>query len=198
MRYNCGSMSGEPAGDVTRLLNDWRAGDRAALDRLTPIIYEQLRRLAPAYLRRERPDHTLQPTALIHEAYMRLIDLDAPGFDGRAQFFQIAAHVMRQVLVDFARAHRAQKRGAGRKAPLDAALAVAADPAIDVVDLHDALDRLAAFDARKARVVELRYFGGMTREEVAETLGLTLATVKRDLALAEAWLRRELAATDGR
>jgi RNA polymerase sigma factor (TIGR02999 family) len=177
---------------VTTLLERWRGGDRSALDEITPIVYAELRKLATAYMRRERSEHTLQPTALIHEAYMRLVDQRLPAFNSRTHFFGVAAHIMRQVLVDFARAHRSEKRGAGMKAPLDEAMHLSTTPSPDLLDLHDALDRLAVFDARKARVIELRYFGGLTREEVAEALDLTLATVKRDLTLAEAWLRREL------
>ena len=185
--------SGEPA-DVTRLLIAWRDGDRAALDALSPIVYQELRRLAGAYMRQERPDHTLQPTALVHEAYVRLVDQSLPDFANRKHFFGVVAHLMRQVLVDFARAHRSEKRGAGLKAPLEEGAAVAAPPAVDILALDEALDRLATFDARKASVIELRYFGGLTREEVADALDLTLATVKRDLSLGEAWLRRELTA----
>jgi len=180
--------------DITRLLADWQKGDHAALARLTPVVYDELRRLAKAYMRRERPGHTLQATALIHEAYVRLVGQRLPPMDGRTEFFGIVAHIMRQVLVDFARAHRAAKRGSGQKVTLDEALHLSATRSDDLLDLHEAIDRLAAFDSRKARVIELRYFGGLTREEVAGTLRLTVATVKRDLALAESWLRRELAA----
>lgn len=186
-------MLDERARDVTRLLIAWHDGQPAALDELAPIVYAELRRLAAAYMRRERPEHTLQPTALIHEAYMRLVDQSLPVFDSRTHFFGVAARIMRQVLVDFARARRAEKRGSGLKAPLDDAIHLSANPSADLIDLHEALERLAAFDPRKANVIEMRYFGGLTREEVADALHLTLATVKRDLMLAEAWLRRELA-----
>jgi len=187
-------VSADHSLDITRLLADWQKGDRAALERLTPIVYGELRRLAKAYMRRERPDHTLQATALIHEAYVRLVDQRLPPMAGRTQFFGMVAHLMRQVLVDVARAHRAAKRGSGLKVTLDEAVHLAAARSDDLLDLHEAIDRLAAFDSRKARVIELRYFGGLTREEVAGALHLTVATVKRDLALAESWLRRELAA----
>jgi len=180
--------------DITRLLIDWREGKTSALAELTPIVYDELRKLAASYMRRERPDHTLQPTALINEAYLRLVDQRLPSFKSRAHFFGVAAQVMRQVLVDFARSHRAVKRGEGEKSPLDEALHVAAAPGADVVDLHEALERLAAVDARKAKVIELRYFGGLSREEVAEALDVSLGTVKRDLTLADAWLRRDLSA----
>jgi RNA polymerase sigma-70 factor (ECF subfamily) len=187
-------MTGDDAGAITRLLIEWQAGDKAALERLTPLVYHELHRLAAAYLRRERLDHTLQPTALIHEAYIRLVQRHVPAFTDRVHFYGLAAHLMRQILVDFARARKAAKRGAGRKIALDGVQELAIQPAADddVLTLHDALVRLADFDARKARVIELRYFGGLTRDEVAGVLGLTLATVKRDLALAEAWLRREM------
>ena len=186
-------MLDDRAREVTHLLIKWHDGERAALDELTPIVYTELRRLAASYMRRERPEHTLQPTALIHEAYMRLVDQSLPVFDSRTHFFGVAARIMRQVLVDFSRARRSAKRGSGLKTPLDEAVRLSTEPAVDVVDLHDALERLAAFDPRKAKVIELRYFGGLTRDEVADTLHLTLGTVKRDLMLGEAWLRRELA-----
>lgn len=187
-------MADSDAGAITQLLIEWRAGDTTALERLTPIVYHELHRLAAAYLRRERADHTLQATALIHEAYVRLVHQNVPAFNSRAHFFGLAAHLMRQILVDFARARKAAKRGSGNKVDLDEVRHLSVAPSDDILALHDALERLAAFDGRKAKVVELRYFGGLTRDEVAEALDLTLATVKRDLALAEAWLRREMAA----
>ena len=185
-------MLDERAQEVTHLLIRWHEGQRAALDELTPLVYAELRKLAAAYMRRERSEHTLQPTALINEAYMRLVDQSLPMFNSRTHFFGVAAQIMRQVLVDFARAHRSEKRGSGQKSPLDEALRLTTEPSTDLLDLHDALERLSTFDARKARVIELRYFGGLTRDEVAEAMDLTLATVKRDLMLGEAWLRREL------
>jgi RNA polymerase sigma factor (TIGR02999 family) len=178
--------------EVTHLLIKWHGGQLAALDELTPIVYAELRKVAAAYMRRERPEHTLQPTALINEAYVRLVDQRLPMFNSRTHFFGVAAQIMRQVLVDFARAHRSEKRGSGLKAPLDQALELSIEPSADLLDLHDALDRLAVFDARKAKVIEMRYFGGLSRDEVADAMHLTLATVKRDLQLGEAWLRREL------
>lgn len=178
--------------DVTRLLRDWRDGNHAALEDLTPLVYAELRRIAGAYMRRERPDHTLDATALVHEAFLRLVDQSDPNFNGRAHFMQAAAHIMRQVLVDSARAHKADKRGAGLKDQLDEAAHQIAQPAADVLDLHDALERLATQDARRAKVIELKYFGGLGREEIATALGVSLGTVKRDLALGEAWLGREL------
>jgi RNA polymerase sigma-70 factor (ECF subfamily) len=185
-------MAADRPGDVTRLLMEWREGKQSALDELTPIVYDELRRLAAAYMRGERPDHTLQPTALLHEAYARLVHQRVPAFNNRAHFYGVAAQIMRQILVDFARARRAVKRGAGDRTPIDEAVHLAAAPSIDVLDLHDALDRLAVVDRRKARAIELRYFGGLTREEVAEAMAISLGSVKRDLALGEAWLRRDL------
>ena len=188
-------MEREPQGTdqpVTALLARWRAGDAKAMEALIPLVYDELRVLARHYLRREQPNHTLQSTALVHEAYVRLVDQSLPDFANRKHFFGVVAHLMRQVLVDFARAHRSEKRGAGLKAPLEEGAAVAVQPAVDILALDEALDRLAAFDTRKASVIELRYFGGLSREEVADALDLTLATVKRDLSLGEAWLRREL------
>jgi RNA polymerase sigma factor (TIGR02999 family) len=182
-------------GDVTGLLIDWRGGDEAALEQLTPLIYQELRKLAGAYMRRERSDHTLQPTALINEAYVRLVDRAVPDFNSRTHFFGIAARLMRQVLVDFARSKQAVKRGDdGEKVDLDEALVVAEAPAAKLLDLNDALDRLAQINERQARVLELRYFGGLSRGEVAEALDISLARVKRDLAEAEDWLRIELSA----
>ncbi len=166
-----------------------------ALEKLTPRVYDELHKLARAYLRRGQPVVTLQPTALINEAYLRLLDQSQPiQWENRAHFFGIAARVMRMVLVDHARAHRAAKRGgeAGVVA-LDDCMAVSPGRAPDVLEVNEALDLLAAVDERKANVIELRYFGGMNREEVAAALGLTVPTVKRDLRLGEAWLRRRLA-----
>ncbi len=182
--------------DVTSLLRDWQSGDQAALEALTPVVYRQLRQIAAGYMRSERPDHTLQPTALIHEAYVRLVDQQLPQFKSRAHFFAISAQIMRQVLVDCAREHRASRRGAGLKDQLDDSVAVAADGGQpeDILTIDAALAKLAMFDDRKAKIIELRYFGGLDRQEIADTLGLTLATLKRDLTLAEAWLRRELGA----
>ena len=177
---------------VTQLLSDWRLGDRAALDALTPIVYTELRRLAASYMGRERSDHTLQPTALIHEAYIRLIDQGGPGFESRSHFFGVAAHLMRQVLTDFARRRLAGKRGSGKQEELHEASAMTEQQSEELLSVHEALNKLAAEDERKAKVIELRYFGGLKREEIAEALGLSLATVKRDLMLGEAWMRRQL------
>jgi len=176
-----------------RLLADWKSGDPAALDRLMPIVYGEMRRLAAYHLKNERPGHTLQPTALIHEAYLRLMKQEPPTVVSAPHFYSVASQVMRQVLVDFARSRKAAKRGAGNQAPLEEASAMSEPRADELLALDEALDRLKALDERKARVIELRFFGGLQREEIASALELTLATVKRDLMLGEAWLRRELA-----
>lgn len=180
---------------VSTLLIAWGRGEPAALEQLTPRVYRELHKLARAYLRRGLPGNSLQPTALINEAYLRLLDQAQPlRWENRAHFFGIAARLMRIILVDHARANHAAKRG-GAAAAITLADCMAATPgrAVDVLEIHEALDRLAEVDERKAKVIELRYFGGMDREEVAAALGLTLPTVKRDLRLGEAWLRRFLA-----
>lgn len=185
----------KPSQNVTVLLQDWQNGDHAALDQLTPVVYAELRRLAASYLRRERPGHTLQPTALVHEAYVRLVNQSVPTFQNRAHFFAIAAHLMRQIIVDFARRHRSQKQGGGKRTSLDGQDVSAPDPFTHFLDLHEALDRLAAIDERKSRVIEMKYFAGLQREEIAEAIGLSVGSVKRDLLMGEAWLRRELASS---
>ena len=157
-----------------------------------PIVQQELRRVAAAYLRRERSDHTLQPTALINEAYIRLMDQSSPTFENRAHFYGIAAQIMRQILVDFARKRLSAKRGSGNREALDPAIADSYRQSEEVIAVHQALDRLAAFDAHKARTMELRHFGGLALEEIAEATGRSLSSVKRDLQLAGAWLRREL------
>lgn len=180
--------------EITGILRCWDQDPRAALEQLTPLVYRELRDLAAAYMRRERSDHTLQPTALVHEAWMRLAEQRPPQWKDRMHFFGVAALIMRQVLVDFARRHRSHKRGSGRQIQLDSRLPLAASAAAaDFLALNGAIEKLQAWDARKARVIELRYFGGLKRDEIAETLSLTLPTVKRDLSVAEAFLRRELA-----
>jgi RNA polymerase sigma factor (TIGR02999 family) len=184
----------EQGPPVTQLLVAWSHGDRAALNELTPHVYRELHSLAKSYLRRGRPNQTLQPTALINEACLRLLGQSEPvEWENRAHFFGIAARLMRMVLVDYSRSKNAQKRG-GSPDPLtlDDALALSAGRAPDVLEVDEALDHLARVDQRKASVIELRYFGGMDREEIATALKLTLATVKRDLRLGEAWLRRYL------
>ena len=178
---------------VTQLLLDWRNGDQEALEKLTPLLYGELRRLAESYLRRERPNHTLQATALVNEAFLQLLGNNPVDWQNRAHFFGIAARLMRQILVDHARAHSARKRGSGQDAlPLDDAIEVPGTRASDVVALDDALQDLAAFDDRKSRIIELRYFGGLSIEETAEVAGISVATVRRELRMAEAWLYQQM------
>src|SRR5215472_12032030 len=182
-----------PAPDVTLMLLDWKNGDEHAIDRLTPIVYDELRRLAAHYLRDEHAADTLQPTALVHEAYIRLVSQDAPDWEGRAHFFGVAAHLMRQILVDHARRHNSAKRGAGVPVTtLNEALSFAPEKNRELLALNDALESLAKIDRRKAKVMELRYFGGLSVEETAQTLNISAATVGRETRLAEAWLHREL------
>jgi RNA polymerase sigma-70 factor (ECF subfamily) len=183
----------ESSPPVTQLLQDWRKGDKTALDQLVPIVYSELHKMAGHYLRKERAEHTLQPTALIHEAYLRLVGQDMPDWKSRTHFFGVAAHVMRQVLVDHARKHRASKRGGSRqKVTLEDAIVFSRDSAEDFLALDEALTALAQFDPRKCRVIELRFFAGMSVEEMAEELGISVATIGRDLRLAQAWLKREM------
>ena len=179
--------------NVTLLLRNWQSGDQSALAQLTPLVYAELRKLATSHMRKEREGHTLQPTALVHEAYMRMVDQDVPAFKNRSHFFAVAAQLMRQIVVDFARKHRSQKQGSGKRTSLEGREFVAAvDPLARFLDLNHALERLAEFDERKSRVIEMKYFAGLQREEIAEAIGLSVASVKRDLLLGEAWLRREL------
>jgi RNA polymerase sigma factor (TIGR02999 family) len=181
--------------DVTRLLADWSNGDRQALDELLPLVYEELRHLANAYLRREREGHTLQSTALVHEAFLRLVNQRDVHWRGRAHFFGIAAQMIRRILVDHARAQRAAKRGAGAvRLELDDAIAVAHQRDLDLIALDDALGRLAMLDERQSRIVELRFFAGLSVEDTAEVMGISTSTVKREWASARAWLFREVAA----
>ena len=179
--------------DVTRLLRAWSSGDADALNALTPLVYEELHRRAHWYMRREHADHTLQTTALVNEAYLRLVDLQQVSWRDRAHFFALASRVIRHVLVDAARSRRSLKRGADASPEtIDENLLVSTTPPADIIALDDALRALAAFDDRKNQVVELRFFGGLTVEETAEVLGVSPETVKRDWKLARAWLRREL------
>jgi RNA polymerase sigma factor (TIGR02999 family) len=187
-------MAEGSATGVTQLLLDWGRGDRSALDRLMPLVYTELRALAERSLRHEPSGHTLQGTALVHEAYLKLVDQRQVRWQDRAHFFAVAAQLMRRILVDHARRHGAAKRGRGRPTlPLEEAEVPAAPtPLIDWLALDEALDRLAALDARQARIVELRFFGGLTIEETAEVLQISQATVKNEWSLARAWLYREL------
>jgi RNA polymerase sigma factor (TIGR02999 family) len=183
-------MDADP--DLTSLLIAWKEGDTEALHELMPLVYHELRRIAAAHLRRERPDHTLQPTALIHEAYLRLIQGKQPAWQSRVHFFAIASRIMRQILVDAARKHQAEKRGGGAQAELADAKALAWERDVEVLQLDAALAALALVDDRKCRMIEMKYFGGLTREEIAEALGISNATVGRDIRFAEAWLHREM------
>jgi RNA polymerase sigma factor (TIGR02999 family) len=178
---------------ITEALNGLARGDEAALDLLLPVVYREMKRLAASYLRNERPGHTLQPTALAHEAYLRLVGRENVQWQNRAHFLGVTARVMRDILVDHARRRKAQKRGGGQSLTVfDEALAVAGDRPIAFDDLDQALVDLARLSERQARVVELRYFGGLTIEETGEVLGISPVTVKRDWATARAWLYREL------
>ena len=181
--------------DVTGLLQAWRAGDASAGERLLPIVYAELHRRAAAAMRREDPGHTLQPTALVNEAYMRLVGQRQADWQNRSQFYGIAAQLMRRILIDHAREHLAAKRGGGaRQVTLSGVEAPAdSDDAVEILALHDAIEKLATLDQRQARIVELRYFAGLSVEEAAEALEISPATVKREWATARAWLKRELA-----
>lgn len=191
-------MNDPQRGQVTELLLAWERGESGAAERLMPIVYEDLRGRAASVLRRERPDHTLTPTALVHEAYLRLVDQRLPHFEGRRHFYAVAARVMRQVLVDHARTRNAAKRNDGqRPLPLDETVSLGDERASDVLAVDDALAALAALDPEKTRLVELRYFVGLTIEETAETIGVSPATVKREWALARAFLHREIARRGG-
>ena len=180
------------SGEVTNLLLDWRDGNRSALDRLTPIIYDDLLRLAKAKLRAELRQCTIQPTTLVHESYLRLADQTKLECESRAHFFAIAASVMRRVLIDYARKRNAQKRGAGIRITLESDMALAVGSSPDSLMLDKALCKLAEFDERKSRAIELKFFGGMTTEEISTVLGISVATVGRELRVGQAWLRREL------
>jgi RNA polymerase sigma factor (TIGR02999 family) len=184
---------------LTQLLREAKDGDKPAADKLIPLAYAELRRLADSYLRRERPDHTLQPTALVHEAYMRLVGQDQPDYRNRAHFFGVAAQLMRQILVDHARMRNAGKRGGGEAKVTLADAAEASDSRPEAfLDLDRALSKLEEQDPRKARVIEMRFFGGLTAEESAKLLDVSVETVRRDLRLGQAWLQRELAQPSGR
>ena len=178
---------------ITQLLRAWGQGDSEALQKLTPLVYRELHRLAKRCMAAERPDHTLQPTALIHEAYMRLMDSEPIAWKSRAHFFAVAARAMRQILVSYARSNQAQKRGGGAAmVELEEAAIVSPEQSREIVDLHEALERLARLDARIAQVVELKYFGGLNYNEVAEVLKISRVTVRRDWEFAKVWLFTEL------
>jgi|SRR5689334_89451 len=191
-RTSDGSVS---SAEVTKLLLDWKAGDEQAFEKLAPVVYGELRRMARRYMGRERQSHTLQPSALVNEAFLKLIDSRRVGWQNRAHFFAISAQLMRRILVDFARRRRDQKRGGDiPHVTFNEELPVYVDPAQSVTDLDDALKALAVLDQRMERVVELRYFGGLSVEETAEVLQVSTDTVLRDWKFAKAWLQRELSA----
>jgi RNA polymerase sigma-70 factor (ECF subfamily) len=183
--------------EVTRLLAAWGQGDRLALEKLTQLVYEELRRVAHRYMKGQRADHTLQTTALVNEAYLRLAGQAQPDFANRSHFLAVAAKAMRQILVDHARSALRQKRGAGaQRVDLEEAAWVSAEPARELVDLDEALEKLAALEERKARVVELKYFGGLKHEEIAEVMDISEVTVRRDWTFSRAWLYAELRKAD--
>ena len=184
---------GPPQADVTALLSQLTQGNHEASEKLIPLVYDELKRLARAYMRRERPDHTLQTTALVHEAYLRLARQQAVNWQGRSHFFGIAAQLMRRILIDHARSHLRNKRGGAMEVlPLDEAIVFSPEHSWELVKLDEALKDLSKLDARQSRIVELRFFGGLSVEETAEFLGITPKTVKRDWSVAKAWLHGEL------
>ena len=186
-------MGQAPIDGITKLLQGWQGGDRAALDALVPVVYKELHRLAHCELRKERPNHTLQSTALVHEAYFRLVGKSLPQWESRTHFFAIAAQLMRQILVDYARRHRASKRGSGVcMLTLDDAVTLPQRKDVDVIAIDEALTTLAEIDPRQSRVVELRFFAGLSLQEISEVMGIGTATVQRDWTAARAWLYREI------
>jgi RNA polymerase sigma factor (TIGR02999 family) len=190
-------MPSASSARVSKLLHNWGQGDQAAREALIPLVYDELRRLARRHLRRERPDHTLQSAALVNEAYLRLIRQDQPQWQNRAHFFGVAAQLMRHILVDHARHRAAAKRGAGApRLALDPEVALPREREVNLVALDDALNQLALLDPQQGRVVELRFFGGLSIEETAVVLGISPATVKREWATARAWLQREMKSGD--
>jgi len=183
----------EAGHEVTEILREWQSGDKGAPERLFPIVYDELRRRAAAYLARERQDHTLQPTALVHEAYLRMVDQTSPSLQDRLHFYAIAARVMRHVLVDHARSRNSLKRGgAAQRLSSDTLDLLSADTMGDLIQLDEALERLSELDARKAKVVDMRFFGGMKEAEIAAALDINEKTVRRDWQFAKLWLYREL------
>ena len=184
-----------PAGahEVTQLLADWSHGDQASFEKLIPLVYEELRHLAHHYMEGQAPDHTLQTTALVDEAYLRLVDQNRPSFTNRSHFLAVAAKAMRQILLDYAKSRQRQKRGAGAgKVELDETAVISPEQSDAILDLNDALERLAGLDSRAAQGVELRYFGGLNQDEIAEVLKVSAVTVRRDWVFSKAWLYREL------
>ena len=186
-------MPEPPSQPVSALLSKWRAGDQQALKALIPLVYQELRRIAQRHLQQERPDHTLQSTALVHEAYLRLVGMNPPQWENRTHFFAIAAQLMRQILVDYARRHKAVKRGGTVcTLSLEDAAVTPRQTEVDIVALDDALQALAQIDPRQSRIVELRFFGGLSLEEISKALEIGSATVQRDWTAARAWLHREM------
>jgi RNA polymerase sigma factor (TIGR02999 family) len=184
--------------EVTALLVELAKGNQAAQEQLVPLVYRELKRLARAYMRRERPEHTLQTTALVHEAYLKLVSHESPNWQGRSHFFGIAAQLMRQILIDHARGHVREKRGGAKVTlPLNEALVLSPEHSEHLVRLDEALEHLSKLDARQSQIVELRFFGGLSVEETAEFLDISPKTVKRDWAVARVWLHRELRHCDG-
>ena len=184
--------------NVTQLLLDWKSGDRSALDKLMPIVYDELRRIASRYLRKHPPGHILQTTLLVHEAYLKLADNPDLDWQNRAHFFGVAARIMRNLLVNYSVANKAEKRGGGTiKLSLDEATGLSEKPAIEVLELNEALNRLAAMNERQSQIVELRFFTGLGNEEIAEVLGISLATVNREWRLSRAWLHSEISGAAG-
>jgi RNA polymerase sigma factor (TIGR02999 family) len=185
-------LSQLPSQPVSELLLQWKAGDQHALEQLVPLVYKELREIARYHLQRERPGHTLQSAALVNEAYLRLLDQKPFDTENRAHFLAVTSRLMRQILVDYARSHRAAKRGADLKVELDAAVIVAPERSVDVIALDDALNQLTQLDEQQGRIVELRFFGGLSVEEIGEVLGISRSTVKRDWNVARAWLSRQI------
>jgi RNA polymerase sigma factor (TIGR02999 family) len=190
MRGDC--VPERPTEPISTLLTKWRAGDQEAFQALIPLVYQELRRIAQHHLSHERSDHTLQSTALVHEAYLRLMRQDPTEIENRAHFMAVASRLMRQILVDHARGHRAAKRGGGLKLELKEAMSLQKAPNVDLIALDTALNELARLDPQQSRIVEMRFFGGLSIEDTAEVIGLSRTTVKREWATARAWLRREV------
>jgi RNA polymerase sigma factor (TIGR02999 family) len=187
-----------PAQPVSALLGRWRAGDQQALQVLIPLVYEELRRIARHHLRQERPDHTLQSTALVHEAYLKLMNQGPADVENRAHFLAVSSRLMRQILVDHARRHRAAKRGGGLKLEFKDVMATQKVPDIDLIALDHALSQLARLDPQQSRIVEMRFFGGLSIEDTAEVIGISRTTVKREWTTARAWLLREMRRREAR
>lgn len=193
-----GAMDHPGMEDITTLLAALKKGDKEAASKLIPIVYNELHRLAAGYMRRERSDHTLQATALVHEAYLKLVQQRSVDWQSRAHFFGVAAQVMRRILLDHARGHLREKRGGGARAvPIEEGLAFAPEQSLDLIKLDQALERLTKLDPRQGKIVELRFFGGLTVEQTAELLGISPKTVKRDWSMAKAWLHGDLKASHG-